>query len=268
VQREIQTFEDYRDFLLNSYEVSKKVHTKRSYEYYARRSGLSKSFLILLFQKKRHLSLNKITKLALAFGLSEFEVAYLALMVCVAQIKDSETKKRFEKMRQSLKFEHAMLNDSWKPRHSDTSTIAGLLPVLLEPILQARTFKNAESIYNKLTPAFKECGIEEITKVIKQNKTQSHGLTQDVVINPLNPLAFQEFVSAHQVLSQAAAKANEHQPCSFMLTPLLLNEDTQKDLFAEIKRHQNAVLALRNKTKDPTKLSLVLCSMVKAMDIE
>jgi transcriptional regulator with XRE-family HTH domain len=88
-------FSDYRDFLKERFQMIKGEKRSTSLETVARKIGLSKPFLTLVLNKKRHMSLDSVAHLEAGFKLTPAEREYLIFLICFNVIADSSTKDFF-----------------------------------------------------------------------------------------------------------------------------------------------------------------------------
>jgi uncharacterized protein (TIGR02147 family) len=93
---EVSDFKDYRDFIKFRFEDLKKSDPNLSYQKVANRIGSTKSYLKLVIDKKRHMSLDKLLPLAKYFRLSTFETQFVIFLLLVATSKDPEVKEFFK----------------------------------------------------------------------------------------------------------------------------------------------------------------------------
>lgn len=95
---------DYRHFLKDFYDYSKKINKKFSYRYFALKAGFSSSgFLHLVIDGKRNLSRKYIPRFAKAIGFNREERIYFDALVSFNQAEDAESKEFYGKFLQDLK---------------------------------------------------------------------------------------------------------------------------------------------------------------------
>lgn len=90
----ISKFDDYRDFLNHKVLIANESHF--SYQHFANKIKSSKSYLKLVVEKKRHISLNKIIRISEYFKLSDFEKQYFIFLFLKCTVKDDEIKEFFD----------------------------------------------------------------------------------------------------------------------------------------------------------------------------
>jgi transcriptional regulator with XRE-family HTH domain len=100
-------FADYRDFLSHRFETLRNEKSKKSFSLQAcaRRSKISKSHLQFLFQKKRHLSLDKFPALAKTLQLTNDEEYFVYLLICKNSSQNPYVRAHFEKILARLRHE-------------------------------------------------------------------------------------------------------------------------------------------------------------------
>lgn len=91
-------YSDYRDFLKFRFNSLKQENPRFSLMYCSRKSKISKALLQFLFNKKRHISLDKFPALAQTLKLSNDEEYFVYLMICKNSSQNEYVKTHFEKI--------------------------------------------------------------------------------------------------------------------------------------------------------------------------
>jgi uncharacterized protein (TIGR02147 family) len=99
-------FSDYRDFLKHRFENLKEKNKNFSLQNCAQKSKISKSLLQFLFNKKRHISLDKIPGLAKTLKLTNDEEYFVYLLVCKNASQNPAIKTHFESILARIRHEH------------------------------------------------------------------------------------------------------------------------------------------------------------------
>jgi len=97
---EIINFSDYRDFLKLKVD-EKKQFAKFSYQSFANKLGVTKSYLKLVVDKQRHISIEKAFPISRFFGLNAFESQYFYFMVLKNSLTDSTDSEFFDSILKS-----------------------------------------------------------------------------------------------------------------------------------------------------------------------
>jgi uncharacterized protein (TIGR02147 family) len=100
---DIFDYEDYRLFLKDFYDYSKKTNKNFSHRYFALKAGYSSSgFLHLIIEGKRNLSRKSVPKFARAIELNIKEQIFFDALVSFNQSKEAESKEFYGKILQEL----------------------------------------------------------------------------------------------------------------------------------------------------------------------
>jgi uncharacterized protein (TIGR02147 family) len=90
---------DYREYLKDHYEASKRRSSFFSYRYISVKTGLDASFYVKVLQKQMHLSLKSLPGIVSFLGLNKKECEYFTLLVRFNRAKQQdETRLYFEKL--------------------------------------------------------------------------------------------------------------------------------------------------------------------------
>jgi hypothetical protein len=90
VVKPIFKYLDYRDFLKDHYEYSKKRHCFFSFRYIAFKTGLDASFYVKVLQKQQHLSLKSLPAIVNFLGFKKNESRYFNLLVRYNRTKQED----------------------------------------------------------------------------------------------------------------------------------------------------------------------------------
>ncbi len=118
--RDIASRADYRDFLLDCFELRRASNPKFSYEYCAKRLKTTRGYLSLVLKKKRHISPDRITQLAKLFEFTRFEKQYFIFLVFRALTKDPELIEYFDASLDALRFRQ----DAVTPAPAESSDLS------------------------------------------------------------------------------------------------------------------------------------------------
>ncbi len=97
---EIIKFSDYRDFLKLKVD-EKKQFTKFSYQSFANKLGVTKSYLKLVVDKQRHISIEKAFPISRFFQLNAFESQYFYFMVLKSSLHNTTDSEFFDSILKS-----------------------------------------------------------------------------------------------------------------------------------------------------------------------
>ncbi len=99
----INEYDDYRLFLKDRFLVVKRERPVYSYQYCARKLGLTRSYLAHLFALKRHITIDRISKFAEVFRLSRGEKEYFTFLFLKNTTLDSDMSAYFDDVLSTLK---------------------------------------------------------------------------------------------------------------------------------------------------------------------
>lgn len=86
---------DYRDFLKLIYEEKKSKSPKFSYQALSNKIGVTKSYFKMIFDKKRHMSVDCFFLYANYFKLTEYETQFICFKILAATAKNKDVKQFF-----------------------------------------------------------------------------------------------------------------------------------------------------------------------------
>jgi uncharacterized protein (TIGR02147 family) len=140
----ITQYGDYRLFLKDLFASLKSQGHKISYQYCAKHLKTSKNYIKLIMDRKRHLSLDKVTKIAKLFKLSKFEKQVLFFLVLKGTVEDAEMVSYFDGVLGSLKSRQTLGHiDTMKESDPSSEVIYGdWLKLLLHSAVNLKGFKS------------------------------------------------------------------------------------------------------------------------------
>lgn len=95
---------DYRAYLRDMFGFHKSKDKKFSFRYFATKSGFaSPNFIQLVFDGKRNLSTESLSKIAKGFGLKKKEREFFEILVCMNQAKNHEDKNHYYQKLMAIK---------------------------------------------------------------------------------------------------------------------------------------------------------------------
>lgn len=107
-------YSDYREFLRDYYDHSKKTNKNFSYRYFAHKAGFSSSnFLYLIIEGKRNITKDCVPKFSKVIGLNKKEQQYFDALISFNQAKNSEAKRYYLELLHNLRKDKTgtLLND-------------------------------------------------------------------------------------------------------------------------------------------------------------
>lgn len=134
-----KSMQDYRELLKNHIILKKQVNSRHSQSFYAKKVGVSKSYLTAVFTKKKHLSAERLDKLCECLRLNEEDT--LSVMIPYARLCQSQ--KHFSKTLKQIQMQHRILKAAGTKR---LSTFSGREKILFSDELRSTLFSLMPSI--------------------------------------------------------------------------------------------------------------------------
>lgn len=114
----IVEYEDYRDFILDKLQERKKKSKVFSFQLISSKLGTTKSYLKLVVDKKRQISLEKVVPICKLFKLTDFELQYFIFLYLKNIVKDQVVKTFFEHILKSYR-----AYEREPPRHESSTVV-------------------------------------------------------------------------------------------------------------------------------------------------
>lgn len=234
----VANYSDYRDFLKARFDELKAGSPKFSLLYCAKRSGISKSLLQFVLQKKRHIALDRLPGLIKILRLSKEEEAFLYLLATKNTSKSPHIKLHFESILGKIR--HESIHTDLIPPPENTvppyesfydDTVAMSLHTLTrvvgfseDPDWVLKNLKipglTAERIGTTLKTLEKKGALKRDEKGILR-PTNFPFMRPD----PLMPKSFEVYRKGVSSLSHLMQDAEEYQPSVYMLLSFAYDEE-------------------------------------------
>ena len=136
-------FTDYRDFLRSRVQMLQLENKSFSLQACATRSKVSKSLLQFLFQKKRHLGLDKLPNLAKSLKLNTDEEYFVCLMLCKCSSRNPVIQSHFEKILDRIRNQYIKV-ESARPvlsQNSEKKLYLNSMLMILQDFLRLKGFQ-------------------------------------------------------------------------------------------------------------------------------
>lgn len=234
---------DYRDFIKVRYESLKTKNKKFSLQAFAQKSGLSKSLIQFLLNKKRHLSLDKMPRLAQSLRLTEEEEYFVYLMVCMESSKNKRVREHFDGILTRLRNQYLPREgQSLDPRHGTSQVNADLHGDILQLTLQAMCGlegfqEEAEWIVQNLKiPNISVENIRAALKKLEKNEWILRDENQRIKPkgnfhfspDPYDPNGQSVYTKTARVLAELMAEPKIYRPSIYMQLMLSMDEENLK----------------------------------------
>jgi uncharacterized protein (TIGR02147 family) len=235
----IYAYGDYRDALCDRFLLKKETDSKYSYQFLASRLNVERSYIPKVFQKKRHVALDKLIPFARALGLSAVEREYLVFLHLANVANEPELTKYVRSILRIMRRQIIDGTDRVAPVRASTSDqifLKNWLNILIYGLVLLEDF-TPDPAWMKARLGLRELQLKDIdkawknllkSKLVKEEngkfiraKTYSlslgpfehekHRCLQQELINRLSPLAQGERPMEQQlwVLTLSRAEADE-----------------------------------------------------------
>lgn len=271
---EIQTYSDYRDFILACITEQKLNKTNFSYQHVANRLGTTKSYLKLVVDKKRQMSLNKVIPLCEYFKLSDFERQYFIFLYMKNTVKNAEIREFFNSILHSyLAFNRikSHIQPSISQKASQTYVFRNWIVMAILSLARFGNYRHeAEWIQSKLGgPDI--ISLDEIKLAMAQvekeksivSTAKGWARSEEVFVSPVNPSDIEDNQRFKIGLGRAATaidwkgKSGLHRPNRFQMYAIDLAEPEVKELINLCDEFEEKIVALAKKTKNPQKVMFI-----------
>ncbi len=234
-------FEDYRDFLRERYESLRRQNSRYSLSACALKAKISKSLLQFVFQKKRHLGLDRMPTVSRALKLTPNEEYFVYLMICKNSSKSSAIQAHFEKILGRLRHEAVEVNERPIPLSTDNdkALYQNHLFMILQTLVRLPAFREDPAWIreNLLVPNITEAQIleclEELLRLKFIVRDESGRLRpKDKLVlwrpDPYDPDGHSVFTKAAEGMASLMQTPSVYKPSVYMSMSLAFDEDGLK----------------------------------------
>jgi len=256
-------FSDYREFLKHRFETLKEKNKNFSLQNCAQKSNISKSLLQFLFNKKRHISLDKIPGLAKTLKLTTDEEYFVYLMVCKNSSQNPTIKAHFENILGKVRHEYVQTSTPEPPRADakDKSLFQDSLFMILQTMTKLDEFREDPNwilenlnikilTVEKIKATLKE--LEELGYLFRDEngklKAKPTGLWRP---DPYDPTGMKVYQKAAASIAELLEPPTVYRPSVYMAMSLSMDEENllkAEKYMIEVHHHLSA-LAKESKSK-------------------
>lgn len=262
-------FKDYRDFLKSRFELIQEKNKRFSLQACANQSKISKSLLQFLFQKKRHLSLDKIPVLARSLKLSADEESYVYLMLCYGSAKSPEVKTHFEQVMSRIRNQHIVASKLPLPlsAKNEKDLYLNSFYMILQKLIRLPDFREDPLwIFNNLK--IPDLKLEQIEKVLQDLVDLGHAkrdasgrltITEETLWRPdhYDPTGQKVFTRGAETAAHLMQTPNVYKPAVYMSMTLAFDEENLSRAEKFMIEVHHTLAALSKKSKEPTAVSFI-----------
>jgi uncharacterized protein (TIGR02147 family) len=229
-------FMDYRDFLKSRFKSIQTKNKKFSLQACAQKAKISKSLLQFLFQKKRHLGLDKVPGLAKCLKLSNDEEYFIYLMLCKSTSRNATVQNHFEKIMNRVRNQYVKvdLNEPLNSVNDEKSLYLNTLHMALQTLIRLPQFReDPDWILQNLTlPGLaREQVIQALLELEKGGFIQRdsngnlHSREESVWRpDPYDPTGFSVYTAGAESVARLMRFPHIYRPSVYMTMSLAMDE--------------------------------------------
>lgn len=253
MDKKVYDYDDYRDFLgdtLNSWKLRDK---KISFQYCAQKLSTSRSYLKLVVDKKRHVSMDKLSQICNLFKIEDLEKRYLLILFLKNTSSEKSLLKTFTDILTTMK--HDFNRDvDYKKHISDSKELIiyqGWLRLALHSLVRIKDFKMDPKWIWEVLKKPKYVSVENIQEtldemieeklIIKDDKSERWEPSEFITSTPssfsLKP--FDSFKIGLERTLELIDDIDNHKPRNFNMLLLALSD-------GEIERLHKKLFELRD----------------------
>ncbi len=229
-------YTDYRDFLKARFEALKAENKNFSLMNCARKSKISKALLQFLFNKKRHISLDKFPPLAKALKLTNDEEYFVYLMICQNASQNQFVKMHFEKILMRIRHEFVE-TETQAPTRSDQNSKSfyqDANAMFIQALVRLPEFQEDTDWILKhlpvrnLTKGKVEDTIQEMLKMGAVERDSSGRLqVKELTVwrpDPYDPTGHSVYTKAAEAMAELMQTPEAYRPSVYMSMSLAMDE--------------------------------------------
>lgn len=142
VRMNFYEYDDYRRLLSDKFKILKATQKKMSLEMIAKKIGISRSFLKMIMDKQRHISIDKLASVAKAFKMDRHEKNYFIFLACKALVKDSDTEDFFGNILRVLRAQEGAAFPTFEEEAVNDVVFADSLNMVLGSLKRFSSFQD------------------------------------------------------------------------------------------------------------------------------
>lgn len=262
--QDVYDYSDYRKYLNDRYWYVKKTKPHVSFQHFAEKTSLSKSYLKLVISGKRHITLDKLETVTNYLNISSAEKIFFIFLFLMNTSKEAQVRDYFGMVVSLLKNRKNRRNvvpDVAKIAHQEMydSVWGSWLPMTVHAMATLPDFEaNAEWIRAKLADS-SSLSLEEIKKVLdlfveKKVIVEENGrwraavdTLSDDLIGFLQPMG--KYADAFERMKRAAANSKGHLPFKAQLSSATLTDEEFQEISEDMSKVMQKIVALSTSNK-------------------
>jgi uncharacterized protein (TIGR02147 family) len=259
-------YSDYRDFLKFRFAELKLESDKISINSFAKKSQISKSLLQFIFNKKRHVSLDRMPKLAKALKLTKDEEYFIYLLICKNSSKNVDISQHFESILSAIRNRYVMTQIA-EPENSieDRKKLyENDILMMLKSLIRLPDFREDVDwiLENLKIPSLNKLKIEQALKELEDSGFAVRNSLGKLTVgdetlwrpDPYDPNRFSVYTKGAESMAALMQEPNIYKPSVYMSMSLTFDEvNLAKAEQVMIELHHK-LLNLSKESKYPTAL--------------
>ncbi len=263
----IKKITDYRDFLKIRCDLMKSTSKNFSFQTLALKLKTTKSYLKLVIDKKRHISVDKIIPLSELFGFDQFETQYFVFLFLKNTAKDSKIKEFFASILRSYSATDRQFRSTVANEFTDQQNyiFRDWISMAILALMNRADYQNNASWILETLGGPKILKITDVERsLVKIENGGAIALTQQTAfINHVNPTEIEEYQRFKTGLSRAAlaldskGKNSLHRPNRFQMYCLGLSKEDATELIQLYDQLDQKIIEIANRKTKTEKVMFV-----------
>ncbi|WP_413289681.1 TIGR02147 family protein [Bdellovibrio sp. HCB337] len=252
---------DYRLLLKKLFVSLKSERKKMSLQKIADKIGISKSFLKMVMDQQRHISVENMRKVAEAFNMDSRQKTYFYFLVLENLMTDKAMKSFFANLLSMIRsLEHLPLPDLNDLVKNDF-VFDSSLHMIIKSLHRFPSFKN-EANWVQQQLSVKGVKIHEIEQVLAQFSQSSTVANEFVHGQALTGTeGFERYKIGLKLAAQATEDATTYKPLRFEMMSLSFDRDSEQKAFEAFNEFRNKLVELSKGTTSPNSVIFVSNNM-------
>ncbi len=259
-------FEDYREYLASIYERRRVSHPRASsYLAFARRAGLSKTYIRHVLAKERHLRLDHVPAVLRAFHVERDEFQYFTLLVCRNLSQDRDMIDQFACALRGLRAsEQDVPGRSPEVSPANRTLFSSALAMIVHSLTRQPQFRaNPAWIASRLARDFvSEQEIAEVLSALIRNGSivqNADGSWQKApfVYNRAESISNERYRVYHvglEMAAEAASYPRHYRPGQFVMLSLSYDAATANQAIERVLACRDELISLSKACEKPTQV--------------
>jgi uncharacterized protein (TIGR02147 family) len=265
----------YREYIRERFAYEKRKDSRFSFSYCATKLNTSTPYLKHVMSGKRHIGIDKISKLKDLFGLNSFEARYLLFLFLFETGNDPDLKTYFYDTLRVLRGQESTLAalETLKPQEGSPRRLGNWLPMAIHELPRVSGFKNdSRWISDHLVDKPSEPDVEEALNLLLEDgdlvETEK-GLERVEREHTPNPEGFESFQLYKVALTKSAEVIDalpRHKDAQFYSGCLAVDEAGLRRMFDTLDQFAKELRTVSNSCPSPTRVVMLSFNLFNLSD--